>query len=404
MEESRHPNIEAELEDAMQSFRDSPSKTSDTVEEDKGELNIHVECIEYDGWKCLLVKEDREWLIYIDDIPTHLHEFGDEQNVKSELHNGLLCLRVDEDLYLLTISKDGKAKTSPYGTVSTTHDTSARVVDNERPTEEISKLPTELGPSEKENLTLTCKDRIRLRKRNNKWSLCFGETETRLDFDEGAVVSLVTNEEDTYIQADGSLYEVCVNSDGNISVKKVPEAVVVETSTEDNLIAYKHGKRDEAPSDDRCPVVPSHSGLATHFENEKDSNKSQSLRFHTEKAGKPHDRMLSQSLHSGIPDLNPAVKGSMKRDANTTKTAGKEDKGTPVMDKTRSRETNKNNPETSVPIFPDDKNAPSNILAEDIATNKQNETAAMDGNRMLVTGANHCNKGMVLYTKNDYIG
>ena len=383
MEESRHPNIEAELEDAMQSFRDSPSKTSDNGEADKGELN--VECVEYDGWKCRLVKEDRQWRIYIDGIPTHLHELVDEQNVKLELHNDLLCLRVDEDLYLLTISKDGKAKTSPYGTVSTTHDTSARVVDNERPTEEKSKPHTELGPPEKENPTLTYKaqdDCIRLLKKDNKWSLFFGETETRLDFDEGAAVSLVTNDEDTYIQTDGSLYEVCVNADGNISVKKVPEAVVVETSTEDNLVTYKHGKRDEVPSDDRCPVIPSHSGLGTHFENEKDSNKSQSLRFHTEKAGKPHDRMLSQSLHSGIPDLNPAVNwGSMKRDANTTKTAEREVKGTPVMDKTRNRETNENIPETSAPIFPDDKNAPSNILAEDIAPNKQNEKASMDGNR-----------------------
>ena len=390
MEESHNPDIEAELADAME-----PSERSELGSEgDTHKLNT-VKYLEYNGWKCRLVKEDRKWMIYIDGEPTHLQQFADEQNVNLELHNNLLCLRVDCGLYLLTILKDGKAKATLWSTVGNAS-TSTRTTEDQRPTEIQTEMLTELEPTEKERQTLSCKsqnDCVKLLKGSNKWSLYFGRKETILDFDENAVVSLETNAEDTYIQADGSLFEVLIDSVGDITVKKIPEAIVVDKSTIDKSSKYECGQRSNAASDERCASGSLESDLETFSKQEKDSSKSQSLRLHTENAQKPHGTMLTQSLHSRVTDFAPAGKGDIMPDRKMDTTASITNSES-EPDNRIYRETNQNIPETMKPIFPDDKNAPSNISSEFTALNKKNNEGMLNASNALLAGANHCNEGM----------
>ena len=393
-----NPDIEAELADAIQSFHRSPSERSELIrsEGETDKLNT-VKYIEYDGWQCRLVKEDRKWTIYIDGKPTHLQQFADEQNVNLERLNNLLCLRVDGGLYILTILKDGKAKATLWSTVGNTS-TSTRKTENQRPTEIQTEMHTELETTEKERPTQSCKtqkDCLQLLYKHNKWSLSFGKKETILDFDENAVLSLETNAEDAYIQANGSLYEVLIDSVGDITVKKIPEAIVVDKNMIDKSSKYECGQRSNAASDERCPSGSLESDLEAFSKQEKDSNKSQSLRLHTENAPKPHGTMLTQSLHSRDTDFPLAGMGDIMPDRKMDTTAVTISES--EADNRIYRETNQNIPETMKPIFPDAIKAPSNISSEYTAPNKKINEDMLNASNTLIAGANHRNEGMCWY-------
>ena len=545
MEESHYPDIEAEIADAMQSFHRSSSESSEG-EDDKLNRN---KTIEYDNWKCRLVKEESRCMIYIDGLPTHLQQFADKQNVDLELLHNLLYLRVDDKLHIVTISKDGKAKVTPWSTVGNTsprttekpgsaecrretlvesepsetgkdkirkqftnqaimmtdqydkeqdNDTDfahshanepgreicqgfdnidgdiklcikeqqwvlcargvescLEIEDNKSVTLETSggrryiridgklfellinsnekahihpveeaiscgierqekqnKNPAKTNevsddkckPMTGKNISLSteqdrssalpCKVKegfVKLLKRDNKWSLSLGDKETFLDLDENAVVSLESSDEDVYIQADGTLYEVLMNVVGDITVTKIREAIVVDETMKHESNQYDYENRNKEASDNSCRSVSSTRKSKT----ETDKIKSQSLRLHTEKVPNPHDIMLTQSLHSKNIKYLPVSENKdvildRKKNKITEIATNQYEAGGKI-----NQATSQGIPEMLQPIFPDDKNAPSNVSSNNTTQYRKSDNETLSSTSPPnIEARRPCNKGM----------
>ena len=271
MEYWNNVHVEDEIADAMQSDESSSSSSSfEVIGEEEEKSNSFVKgkqttCeLNVGHLKCRLKKRDRNWALSINEMDTLL-QFSATQNVTLESINSQLCLRADAELYIVSISRDGKTKLTPAKDTEL-HAIEEKEVMGKSGKERLLSNPCQTDsyktaadkhPSEfKEDYKNTgnvadilanqlidqtdnsvdqrqktsdkmSKESVRLYVKSNHWVLCVKEIETYLEFEENQRITLEFLDDDIYIKTEQGVYKVYINFDKKARVNVVEEADVL---------------------------------------------------------------------------------------------------------------------------------------------------------------------------------